>query len=59
MESPCNNICSIDRNSGFCEGCGRTLAEIAEWVDMGSQRRQAVMALLPARMKALATQPKG
>lgn len=58
MESPCNNICTIDRNSGFCAGCGRTLDEIAKWGAMGADRRKEIMDLLPARMKALAAEPK-
>ena len=31
MKSPCNDICKIDRPSGLCIGCGRTLSEIGEW----------------------------
>ena len=32
--SPCNKICRIDRTTGWCEGCWRTLAEIAGWYGM-------------------------
>ena len=32
--SPCNNLCVFDPDTGVCDGCGRTLEEIAEWVWM-------------------------
>jgi hypothetical protein len=40
----------IDPKTSLCFGCGRTLPEIARWHRMQSAERQAVMALLPARM---------
>jgi hypothetical protein len=40
----------IDPKTSLCFGCGRTLPEIARWHRMDSAERQAVMALLPARM---------
>jgi predicted Fe-S protein YdhL (DUF1289 family) len=52
IESPCVKICDIDRPSGLCRGCGRTLAEIARWSELtGSERRQ-IMAELPGRLAA-------
>jgi hypothetical protein len=49
--SPCVKICVIDPASRLCEGCGRTLAEIAQWAAMSEPERLAVMALLPERLK--------
>jgi predicted Fe-S protein YdhL (DUF1289 family) len=40
----------IDPRTSLCFGCGRTLPEIARWHQMDSAERQAMMALLPARM---------
>jgi len=40
----------MDPKTSLCLGCGRTLPEIARWHRMDSGERQAVMALLPARM---------
>jgi hypothetical protein len=40
----------IDPGTSLCLGCGRTLPEIARWHRMDTAERQAVMALLPARM---------
>jgi hypothetical protein len=50
--SPCVKICVIDPANRLCEGCGRTLAEIAQWARMSEPERLAVMALLPERLKA-------
>lgn len=49
IESPCINICEMDRKSGLCRGCARTLKEIAGWSQMSETERQQVMADLPAR----------
>ena len=49
-ETPCIAVCMMDPRSSLCFGCGRTLPEIAQWHRMESTERQAVMALLPARM---------
>jgi hypothetical protein len=53
LETPCVNICLLDEASGTCVGCGRTLAEIAQWAAMSDAERRAVMAALPARRKRL------
>ncbi|AQR73982.1 DUF1289 domain-containing protein [Sphingomonas sp. LM7] len=50
VRSPCTNICRIDDATGWCVGCGRTLAEIARWGTTDDADRDAVMAQLPARM---------
>ncbi len=34
IESPCILVCSIDRATGYCFGCGRTQPEIGAWLDM-------------------------
>lgn len=53
IESPCVNICTIDRPSGLCAGCGRTTDEIAGWTSGTAPWRRAVMAALPARLAEL------
>jgi predicted Fe-S protein YdhL (DUF1289 family) len=58
LETPCVNICLLDEASGTCVGCGRTLAEIAQWATMSDAERRAVMAALAARMTQL-EQAKG
>lgn len=53
IESPCVLICSIDRESGHCFGCGRTMDEIAYWALRPKDERDAIMATLPDRMTPL------
>lgn len=48
MVSPCVNICRIAAD-GRCEGCARTLDEIARWTSMGEAERDRVMRDLPGR----------
>jgi hypothetical protein len=39
--------------SGLCEGCGRTIDEIAAWGTLDDAGRAQIAARLPARMAAL------
>jgi uncharacterized protein len=48
VPSPCVGVCKVDRASRICEGCGRTLSEIAEWPDASDARRQAILDRLAA-----------
>ena len=41
VASPCVNICRM--KDGLCEGCGRTLGEIAEWSMATDDRRRAIL----------------
>lgn len=50
--TPCIRVCVIDEPSGLCEGCGRTLDEIARWGGFREEERQAIMARLEDRMRA-------
>jgi len=34
VPSPCTSVCRMDPNTGWCEGCLRTIDEIAEWAGM-------------------------
>jgi uncharacterized protein len=49
--SPCIRVCTLDPETGLCEGCGRTRAEIAGWYRMSEEERQKIMAELPRRMR--------
>ncbi|NRB13055.1 MAG: DUF1289 domain-containing protein [Rhizobiales bacterium] len=50
MESPCNQVCSLDYETGFCCGCGRDMAEITGWAKFSAVERKQIMDLLPRRM---------
>jgi len=56
VASPCTKVCRIDPRSGWCEGCTRSLDEIAAWSSLDDAARRAVIALLPARREALLSQ---
>lgn len=43
MESPCIKVCAVDRDSGRCLGCGRTLAQIAGWASFAPAERRRIM----------------
>lgn len=42
VPSPCISICRLDPVTQLCEGCFRTLDEIAEWSRMGDAGKRAV-----------------
>jgi predicted Fe-S protein YdhL (DUF1289 family) len=49
IASPCTKVCTIDPRSGLCLGCGRTLAEIAQWGSLTDGERRRIMDELPHR----------
>jgi predicted Fe-S protein YdhL (DUF1289 family) len=53
VQSPCVDICRIDRATGWCEGCGRTIDEIARWGRTDDADRKAVMGTLADRLTRL------
>ncbi len=54
VPSPCVSICRMDASSGWCEGCLRTIDEIAVWSVLDEDEKRAVWALLPQRRELLA-----
>lgn len=58
MESPCILLCSIDSNTGYCFGCGRTRDEIGAWTSYSDSERSAVMGLLAERLEGLERKPR-
>ncbi|MFP4138088.1 MAG: DUF1289 domain-containing protein [Halomonas sp.] len=46
--SPCVRICRMAPDGGLCEGCGRTLDEIAAWGRLDEDGREAVWQRLEA-----------
>lgn len=49
VPSPCVAVCQIDRESGFCLGCWRTIEEIAGWAGYDDGRRRAIVSELHER----------
>ncbi len=49
VPSPCIDVCRMDATSGLCEGCLRTIDEIAAWSRLSDGDKRAVWAALEAR----------
>ncbi len=49
VASPCIDVCRMDAASAYCEGCRRSLEEIAGWSAYSAAQKRAVLAQLPAR----------
>lgn len=47
--SPCTGVCRIAPVTGWCEGCRRTLEEIAAWPTLSAVGKRAVLAALKGR----------
>ena len=43
MESPCINICKLDKAGRICTGCRRTIDEIQRWRGTSKAERRAIM----------------
>lgn len=52
-DSPCQLVCSMDKESGHCFGCGRTQDEIAYWTLKSKEERTALLSELETRMPPL------
>ncbi len=48
--SPCVGVCRLD-DTGFCEGCLRTIEEIGAWAGLDEGTRRAIMADLEHRRR--------
>jgi predicted Fe-S protein YdhL (DUF1289 family) len=42
VPSPCINVCRMDPANGLCEGCLRTIDEIANWSSFDDAAKRAV-----------------
>jgi predicted Fe-S protein YdhL (DUF1289 family) len=51
LSTPCIHICILNPETGLCEGCGRTLAEISAWSAMSEAERLRIIAQLPHRLR--------
>jgi uncharacterized protein len=55
VPSPCINVCKMDPQTGWCEGCLRTIDEIACWSGATREEKLAVLAKLAARKATVAS----
>jgi len=47
--SPCVGVCRINASNTLCDGCFRSIAEIAAWRDMPSAGKRTLLEQLAAR----------
>jgi predicted Fe-S protein YdhL (DUF1289 family) len=59
IASPCIGVCAIEPKSGWCEGCLRSLDEIAAWGALDERARREIWKRLPARRATRAAQQNG
>ena len=52
VPSPCISVCRMDAATGWCEGCFRTLEEIAAWSQMQDADKREVWRLIAKRALA-------
>ncbi len=53
VPSPCINVCRMNPRSGLCEGCLRTIDEIAAWSTLSDDGKRAVWDELDQRRESL------
>ena len=53
VASPCNSVCRMDERTGLCEGCLRTLEEIAGWSTFDDDEKRAVWDALAQRQGSM------
>ena len=53
VPSPCTLVCTLDRRTGICIGCGRLANEIAEWASAPRARQLEIVANAKARLAGL------
>ncbi len=49
VPSPCINVCQMNPATGLCEGCKRSLDEIARWAAMSDAEKRWLWTQLPTR----------
>ena len=48
-KSPCRNICTIDKLTGYCKGCKRNIREISQWQKLTEKEKNQVIKNLYTR----------
>ena len=54
LPSPCIDVCRMDKASGLCAGCLRTLDEIAAWAAASEEQQRRILAAVAQRRARLA-----
>ena len=59
VASPCIDVCRMDAQSGLCEGCLRTIDEIAGWAAAPDEQKLFILAAVAQRRASLPPLQKG
>jgi predicted Fe-S protein YdhL (DUF1289 family) len=59
VPSPCLSVCQMDAHTGLCQGCWRSLDEIAAWGRASNDERRAVWQRIAHRLSAPSGTAKG
>ncbi|WP_324815156.1 DUF1289 domain-containing protein [Variovorax sp.] len=51
VTSPCVSVCLMDPGSGLCQGCLRSLDEIADWSGLTDEGRRDVWVRIARRLR--------
>jgi predicted Fe-S protein YdhL (DUF1289 family) len=51
--SPCVSVCQLDDANALCIGCGRLIAEIAEWPAASEDRRWQILKSADTRRRVI------
>jgi len=57
IPSPCIDVCRMDAKSGLCEGCLRTVDEIAGWAAATDAQKAHILAAVAQRRARLDAAP--
>ncbi|MFZ2738829.1 MAG: DUF1289 domain-containing protein [Burkholderiaceae bacterium] len=52
--SPCLSVCIIGADNGWCQGCFRTIEEVAAWPELDRQAKREVWLRIEQRVKTIA-----
>lgn len=53
IESPCIGLCQMDKDTGACRGCFRTLAEITTWSRASDAEKLGILQSVHQRRQGL------
>jgi predicted Fe-S protein YdhL (DUF1289 family) len=54
LPSPCISVCRMEPQTGWCEGCLRTIDEIMQWSGAGEQRKREIWVEVKRRYQTIA-----
>lgn len=56
VPSPCINVCTMNEATGWCDGCLRTIEEIADWSSFDDDMKRTVWNAIDTRHEQLIAQ---